>query len=116
MKKKSAFLISLLVGMCLFPPKGMASAISEITADKTNLAPAFELAKIENAYKVAGVCFLGVGDCNDSAGYGQGDEDYTMDTAARALLLITVTLFKSLKVTVLTTSLTSRVVNVPQTS
>ena len=83
MKKKSAFLISLLVGMCLFPPKGMASAISEITADKTNLAPAFELAKIENAYKVAGVCFLGVGDCNDSAGYGQGDEDYTMDTAAQ---------------------------------
>ena len=82
MKKKSAFLISLLVGMCLFPPKGMASAISEITGEKANLNPAFELAKIENAYKVAGVCFLGVGDCGD-ASYGSidGDGGYTMDTA-----------------------------------
>ena len=131
--KKSVLLISLFSGAVLMLPNlAFASDLNIHTLTHTPKPElSFEFVKLENAYKVAGVCFLGVGDCNDSAGYGQGDEDYTMDTAAvmkiipwiqplnvkmRALLLITVTLFKFLKVTVLTTNLTSLVASVPQTS
>ena len=82
--KKSVLLISLLSGAVLMLPNlAFASDLNIHTLTHTPKPElSFEFVKLENAYKVAGVCFLGVGDCNDSAGYGQGDEDYTMDTAA----------------------------------
>ena len=79
--KKSVLLFSLLSGTAIMLPNlAIASNINTHTnTPKPELS--FEFAKLDNAYKVAGVCFLGVGDCGD-ASYGSidGDDDYTIDT------------------------------------
>ena len=35
----------------------------------------------EQAYKIAAICFLGYGNCDNGISYGKGDETYNMDTA-----------------------------------
>ena len=35
----------------------------------------------EQAYKIAAICFLGYGNCDNEISYGKGDETYNMDTA-----------------------------------
>ena len=39
---------------------------------------------IPASLKLASVCFLGAGDCND-AGFGKGDENYTVDTGIQCI-------------------------------
>ena len=44
-----------------------------------------ELKPISHSFglKTAAICFLGVGDCDPNAGFGKGDENYTLDTSAQ---------------------------------
>ena len=82
--KKSVLLISLLSGTALMLPNlGIASNLNTHTLTYTPKPElAYEFVELDKAYKVAGVCFLGVGDCGD-AGYGSisGDGNYNLDTA-----------------------------------
>ena len=50
------------------------------------------ISQLDKAYKTAGVCFLGIGDCAPSAGFdsssgsgGGGDEDFDLDTTSQCL-------------------------------
>ena len=42
------------------------------------------ISDIPASLKLASVCFLGAGDCND-AGFGKGDENYTVDTGIQCI-------------------------------
>ena len=81
--KKSVLLISLLSGTALMLPNlGIASNLNTHTLTYTPKPElAYEFVELDKAYKVAGVCFLGVGDCDPNVGFGKGNEDYNMDTA-----------------------------------
>ena len=52
----------------------------------TEPAPLF--AQLDKAYKIAGICFLGVGDCAPNAGFdngGDGGENFDFDTGNQCL-------------------------------
>ena len=81
--KKSVLLISLLSGTALMLPN--LAFTSDISTHTLTYTPkpelSFEFAKLDKAFKVASVCFLGYGDCGDG-GFGSidGDDGYAVDT------------------------------------
>ena len=70
------------VTISLVPAVSVASPEFNLSTHTTpiELKP---ISQLDLAYKTAGVCFLGVGDCDPNVGFGKGDEDYTVDTAAQ---------------------------------
>ena len=91
--KKSILLMSLFSGTALMLPKsGFASGILDIHTSTPKPKPAFEFVQLDKAYKTAGVCFLGIGDCAPSAGFdsssgsgGGSDESFDLDTTSQCL-------------------------------
>lgn len=70
--------------MDLTPVSSDNNAILEYTHTYTPVPePASSFADMSRSYQTAGICFLGVGDCDPNVGFGKGDSDYTMDTAAQ---------------------------------
>jgi len=43
------------------------------------------ISDIPASLKLASVCFLGAGDCDPNAGFGKGDENYTVDTGQQCI-------------------------------
>ena len=91
--KKSILLMSLLSGTAfMLPNGGIAYDIPTLT-HTPKLEPTFEFTQLDKAYKTAGVCFLGIGDCAPSAGFdstpstgsGGGDESFDLDTTSQCL-------------------------------
>ncbi len=82
--KKSVLMFSLLSGTALmFPRLTIASGLPAHTHTYTpEPKPAFQFEQPDKAYKTAGICFLGVGDCDPNVGFGKGD-DYKIDTEAQ---------------------------------
>ena len=82
--KKSVLMFSLLSGTALmFPRLTIASGLPAHTLTYTpEPKPAFQFEQLDKAYKTAGVCFLGVGDCDPNVGFGKAD-DYKIDTEAQ---------------------------------
>ena len=54
--------------------------LTHIYTSTTLTKPASSFAQLDKSYKIAGVCFLGTGQCSDIS-FGSGDQDYTLDTA-----------------------------------
>ena len=81
--KKSVLMFSLLSGTALmFPKLTIASGLPALTHTYTpEPKPAFQFEQPDKAFKTAGICFLGAGDCGD-AGFGSmgGDDGYKVDT------------------------------------
>ena len=80
--KKSVLMFSLLSGTALmFPRLTIASGFLPTHTGTPEPKPAFQFEQLDKAYKTAGVCFLGVGDCG-GAGFGSmgGDDGYKVDT------------------------------------
>ena len=68
--KKSVLLFSLLSGTALmFPRLTIASGILPTHTSTPKPKPAFQFEQLDKAYKTAGICFLGVGDCDSGAGF-----------------------------------------------
>ena len=83
--KKSVLLFSLLSRTALmFPRLTIASGILPTHTSTPKPKPAFQFEQLDKAYKTAGICFLGVGDCDSGAGFSRGD-DYSVDTEAQCL-------------------------------
>ena len=83
--KKSVLMFSLLSGTALmFPRLTIASGILPTHTGTPEPKPAFQFEQLDKAYKTAGVCFLGVGDCDPGAGFSRGD-DYSVDTEVQCL-------------------------------
>ena len=82
--KKSVLMFSLLSGTALmFPRLTIASGLPAHTHTYTpEPKPAFQFEQPDKAYKTAGICFLGVGDCDPNVSFGKGD-DYKIDTEAQ---------------------------------
>ena len=82
--KKSVLMFSLLSGTALmFPKLTIASGLPTHTLTYTpEPKPAFQFEQPDKAFKTAGVCFLGVGDCDPNVGFGKAD-DYKIDTEAQ---------------------------------
>ena len=82
--KKSVLMFSLLSGTALmFPRLTIASGLPAHTHTYTpEPKPAFQFEQPDKAYKTAGICFLGVGDCDPNVGFDKGD-DYKIDTEAQ---------------------------------
>ncbi len=81
--KKSVLMFSLLSGTALmFPRLTIASGFPAHTHTYTpEPKPAFQFEQPDKAYKTAGICFLGVGDCDPNVGFGKGDDgNYSVDT------------------------------------
>ena len=92
--KKSVLMFSLLSGTALmFPKLTIASGLPAHTLTYTpEPRPAFQFEQPDKAYKTAGVCFLGVGDCGGAAGYdssssgtGSANDDFYIDTSNQCL-------------------------------
>ena len=92
--KKSVLMFSLLSGTALmFPRLTIASGLPAHTLTYTpEPRPAFQFEQPDKAYKTAGVCFLGVGDCVGAAGYdssssgaGSANDDFYIDTSNQCL-------------------------------
>ncbi len=92
--KKSVLMFSLLSGTALmFPRLTIASGLLAHTLTYTpEPKPAFQFEQPDKAYKTAGVCFLGVGDCGGTAGYdssssgaGSANDDFYLDTSNQCL-------------------------------
>ena len=92
--KKSVLMFSLLSGTALmFPKLTIASGLLAHTLTYTpEPKPAFQFEQPDKAYKTAGVCFLGVGDCGGAAGYdssssgaGSANDDFYIDTSNQCL-------------------------------
>ena len=91
--KKSVLLFSLLSGTALmFPRLTIASGILPTHTSTPEPKPAFQFEQLDKAYKTAGVCFLGVGDCGGAAGYdssssgtGSANDDFYIDTSNQCL-------------------------------
>ena len=92
--KKSVLMFSLLSGTALmFPKLTIASGLPAHTLTYTpEPKPAFQFEQTDKAYKTAGVCFLGVGDCGGAAGYdssssgaGSSNDDFYIDTSNQCL-------------------------------
>ena len=81
--KKSVLMFSLLSGTALMlPDLAVASGIFSTHKSTPQPEPAFQFEQPDKAYKTAGICFLGVGDCDPNVGFGKGD-DYKIDTEAQ---------------------------------
>ena len=92
--KKSVLMFSLLSGTALmFPKLTFASGLPAHTLTYTpEPKPAFQFEQPDKAFKTAGVCFLGVGDCGGAAGYdssssgaGSANDDFYIDTSNQCL-------------------------------
>ena len=92
--KKSVLMFSLLSGTALmFPKLTIASGLPAHTLTYTpEPKPAFQFEQPDKAFKTAGVCFLGVGDCGGAAGYdssssgaGSANDDFYIDTSNQCL-------------------------------
>ena len=92
--KKSVLMFSLLSGTALmFPRLTIASGLPAHTHTYTpEPKPAFQFEQPDKAYKTAGICFLGVGDCGGAAGYdssssgaGSANDDFYIDTTNQCL-------------------------------
>ena len=91
--KKSVLMFSLLSGTALmFPRLTIASGILPTHTGTPEPKPAFQFEQLDKAYKTAGVCFLGVGDCGGAAGYdssssgtGSANDDFYIDTSNQCL-------------------------------
>ena len=92
--KKSVLMFSLLSGTALmFPRLTIASGLPAHTLTYTpEPRPAFQFEQPDKAFKTAGVCFLGVGDCGGAAGYdssssgaGSSNDDFYIDTSNQCL-------------------------------
>ena len=92
--KKSVLMFSLLSGTALmFPRLTIASGLPAHTLTYTpEPKPAFQFEQPDKAFKTAGVCFLGVGDCGGAAGYdssssgaGSSNDDFYIDTSNQCL-------------------------------
>ena len=91
--KKSVLLFSLLSGTALmFPRLTIASGILPTHTGTPEPKPAFQFEQPDKAYKTAGICFLGVGDCGGAAGYdssssgaGSANDDFYIDTTNQCL-------------------------------
>ena len=79
--KKSVLMFSLLSGTALmFPRLTIASGLPAHTHTYTpEPKPAFQFEQPDKAYKTAGICFLGVGDCDPNVGFDKGDDYYLYD-------------------------------------
>ena len=81
--KKSVLMFSLLSGTALMlPDLAVASGIFSTHKSTPQPEPAFQFEQPDKAYQTAGICFLGVGDCDPNVGFGKGD-DYKIDTEAQ---------------------------------
>ena len=77
----------------MFPKLTFASGLPAHTLTYTpEPKPAFQFEQPDKAYKTAGVCFLGVGDCGGAAGYdssssgtGSANDDFYIDTSNQCL-------------------------------
>ena len=77
----------------MFPKLTIASGLLAHTLTYTpEPKPAFQFEQPDKAYKTAGVCFLGVGDCGGAAGYdssssgtGSANDDFYIDTSNQCL-------------------------------
>ena len=81
--KKSVLLFSLLSGTAfMYPEFTIASGFPLTHTSTPEPKPAFQFEQPDKAYKTAGVCFLGVGDCGSESNYATGGsgESYDMDT------------------------------------
>ena len=82
MSKYKLFL-TLIVGLIFsspataYSPPGNNDTLSGVS----ELKPVFSFEQLDKAFKTASVCFLGYGDCDPNAGFGSGDENYSIDTA-----------------------------------
>ena len=91
--KKSVLMFSLLSGTALmFPRLTIASGLPAHTLTYTpEPKPAFQFEQPDKAFKTAGVCFLGVGDCgaagydSSSSGAGSANDDFYIDTSNQCL-------------------------------
>ena len=91
--KKSVLMFSLLSGTALmFPRLTIASGLPAHTLTYTpEPKPAFQFEQPDKTYKIAGICFLGVGDCDPNVGFASsgsssgGNDDYTVDTSNQCL-------------------------------
>ena len=91
--KKSVLMFSLLSGTALmFPRLTIASGFLPTHTGTPEPKPAFQFEQLDKAYKTAGVCFLGVGDCGGAAGYdssssgaGSANDDFYIDTSNQCL-------------------------------
>ena len=91
--KKSVLMFSLLSGTALmFPRLTIASGFLPTHTGTPEPKPAFQFEQLDKAYKTAGVCFLGVGDCGGAAGYdssssgaGSANDDFYIDTTNQCL-------------------------------
>ena len=79
--KKSVLMFSLLSGTALmFPKLTIASGLPALTHTYTpEPKPAFQFEQPDKAFKTAGICFLGAGDCDPNVGFGKGDDYYLYD-------------------------------------
>ena len=77
--------ITPVTAMNLTPVSSDNNAILEYTHTYTPVPePASSFADMLHSYKTAGICFLGVGDCDPGAGFSRGD-DYSVDTEVQCL-------------------------------
>ena len=91
--KKSVLMFSLLSGTALmFPRLTIASGFLPTHTGTPEPKPAFQFEQPDKAYKTAGICFLGVGDCGGAAGYdssssgaGSANDDFYIDTTNQCL-------------------------------
>ena len=91
--KKSVLMFSLLSGTALmFPRLTIASGLPAHTLTYTpEPKPAFQFEQPDKTYKIAGICFLGVGDCDPNVGFASsgsssgGNDDYTVNTTSQCL-------------------------------
>ena len=86
MIKQSFLLIIFGLLFSLSGPKLSDAASGSIALNTHTHTNALELkpASLENSFKVASVCFLGVGDCS-SGGFQKGDDDMSIDTANQCI-------------------------------
>ncbi len=91
--KKSVLMFSLLSGTALmFPRLTIASGLPAHTLTYTpEPKPAFQFEQLDKTYKIAGICFLGVGDCDPNVGFASsgsssgGNDDFYIDTTNQCL-------------------------------
>ncbi|HIV07760.1 MAG TPA: hypothetical protein IAD29_04875, partial [Candidatus Scatocola faecigallinarum] len=76
----------------MFPRLTIASGILSTHTGTPEPKPAFQFEQPDKAYKTAGICFLGVGDCGGAAGYdssssgaGSANDDFYIDTTNQCL-------------------------------
>ena len=66
----------------MLPDLAVAYGIFSTHKSTPQPEPASSLIDMSRSYKTAGICFLGVGDCDPNVGFGKAD-DYKIDTEAQ---------------------------------